>query len=119
MLGNIYYEQEDFKTSEKEFKEALKLDPNDSYALVAVACISLKFAVGSRTKDKAKVLPITIRHFFAPILPFICSVQILSFAEVGFESLSHFYALFKAHYEQTPRQFRRSHQRQLFHGHLQ
>lgn len=40
-------------------------------------------------------------------------------AEVGFESLSYFYALFKAHYEQTPRQFRRSHQRQLFHGHLQ
>lgn len=37
-------------------------------------------------------------------------------SEVGFESLSYFYALFKAHYGQTPRQFRHNHQPQLLHG---
>ncbi|KAA3653970.1 MAG: AraC family transcriptional regulator [Chloroflexi bacterium] len=37
-------------------------------------------------------------------------------SEVGFESLSYFYTLFKAHYGQTPRQFRRNHLPQLLHG---
>ena len=37
-------------------------------------------------------------------------------SEAGFESLSYFYALFKAHYGQTPRRFRRNHQPQLLHG---
>ncbi len=41
-------------------------------------------------------------------------LDILTIAsEVGFESLSYFYALFKAQYGQTPRQFRRSHQPKL------
>lgn len=36
-------------------------------------------------------------------------------AEVGFDSLSYFYTLFKTQYGQTPRQFRRAHQPQLAH----
>lgn len=41
-------------------------------------------------------------------------LDILTIAsEVGFESLSYFYALFKAQYGQTPRQFRHSHQPKL------
>ncbi len=35
-------------------------------------------------------------------------------ADVGFNSLSHFYTLFKQHHNQTPRQFRRQHAPQPF-----
>ncbi|MEM7347731.1 MAG: AraC family transcriptional regulator [Chloroflexota bacterium] len=35
--------------------------------------------------------------------------------EVGFESLSYFYTLFKRHYGQTPRQFRQTHMPQMPH----
>lgn len=37
-------------------------------------------------------------------------------AEAGFQSLSYFYALFKAHFGQTPRSFRHNHRPQLLHG---
>lgn len=64
MLGNIHYEQDDLKSSESVFKEVLKSNPNDSYALFAIASISLKLAVHFKAKDKSKVLPTAIMPSF-------------------------------------------------------